>query len=55
MTDLAYDDACERIVRAPDARLHRIAGAAHTAHLDRPAGFAAVLTDLLQRSSSSSA
>jgi pimeloyl-ACP methyl ester carboxylesterase len=50
------EGACERIVRAaPDARLHRIAGAAHTANLDRPAGFAAVLADFLQRSSSSSA
>jgi pimeloyl-ACP methyl ester carboxylesterase len=48
--------ACERIARAaPHSRSHRIPGAAHTANLDRPAAFAAVLADFLQRSSSSSA
>jgi pimeloyl-ACP methyl ester carboxylesterase len=50
------EGACERIARAaPDSRLHRIPGAAHTANLDRPAAFAAVLAEALQRSSNSSA
>jgi pimeloyl-ACP methyl ester carboxylesterase len=48
--------ACDRIATAaPDSRSHRIPGAAHTANLDRPAAFAAVLHSFLQRSSNSSA
>jgi 3-oxoadipate enol-lactonase len=44
------EGACDRIVRAaPDSRLHRIPGAAHTANLDQPAAFAAVLTAVLRR------
>jgi pimeloyl-ACP methyl ester carboxylesterase len=48
--------AAERIAAAaPNARLHRITGAAHIANLDQPAAFAHVLRYALQRSSSSSA
>lgn len=48
--------SCARIVAAaPNARLHRVADAAHTANLDRPTAFASLLRDFLQRSSSSSA